>query len=65
MFANSRRWMWIALALCVGSSSAWGQYGYNSEITALHFSPDGKTLYAACLDEKLHIYDVVSGKEAP
>jgi hypothetical protein len=63
MCRDARGWVGIALALLVAATPAGGQAFNRSEITALFFLPDGKTAIAACLDDKLHVYDVASGKE--
>src|SRR6516162_3511784 len=34
-----------------------------NEVTGIVFLPDGKSAVAACLDEKLHVYDVATRKE--
>jgi WD40 repeat protein len=52
-----------AIAILVLTAPAWGQPPNRSEVTALVFFPDGKTAIAACLDDKLHVYEVASGKE--
>ncbi|HYV38778.1 MAG TPA: WD40 repeat domain-containing protein [Gemmataceae bacterium] len=56
------RWIWIFAALLGCAGQAFGQ-GYWNETSAVFFMPDGKTAIAACLDEKVRVYDVATSKE--
>src|SRR3954453_8197235 len=63
MFRAARSLVWIFGILAIVAAPAWGAVGYWTEVTAILFLPDGKTAIAACLDEKLHVFDVATGKE--
>jgi DNA-binding beta-propeller fold protein YncE len=51
------------VTVLVLATPSWGQPPNRSEVTALLFLPDGKTAIAACLDDKLHVYDTATAKE--
>jgi WD40 repeat protein len=53
----------LVVTVLVVATPVWGQPPNRSEVTSLLFLPDGKTALAACLDDKLHFYDVATGKE--
>jgi hypothetical protein len=57
------RTLTVIVTVLVLTTRAWGQPPNRSEVTALFFLPDGKTALAACLDDKIHLYDVAAGKE--
>jgi WD40 repeat protein len=54
----------VMVTVLVVATPVGGQPPNRSEMTALLFLPDGKTAMAACLDDKLHLYDVATGKES-
>jgi hypothetical protein len=62
MFRDARCWAGV-VALLVGVTPAWGQPPNRNEVTGLVFLADGKTVIAACLDDKLHVYDPATAKE--
>jgi dipeptidyl aminopeptidase/acylaminoacyl peptidase len=58
-----RRWL-LSLLMTLGlATAAWSQPPNRTEVTALFFLSDGKSVVAASLDDKLHIYDPATGKE--
>jgi WD40 repeat protein len=63
MLHLSRLWPGITAVLLLAAVPVRAQQPDSPEAMALCFLPDGKTLVAACLDDKLHIYDVPSGTE--
>ena len=57
------RTLTLMLTVLILATPAWGQPPNRSEVTAVFFQSDGKTAIAACLDDKLHVYDAATGKE--
>src|SRR5438045_3070025 len=51
------------LMILAPTAPAWGQPPNRTEVMALFFLPDGKNAVAVSLDDKLHVYDVATGKE--
>src|SRR5262249_43660227 len=58
-----RCWLLTFLMTPALAAPAWSQPPNRTEVMALFFLPDSKNAVAVSLDDKLHVFDVATGKE--